>query len=223
MDFKFYVYILFDLCGIPRYVGKGHGKRWRKARRKDNPRVTALIKRNGLIGVIARSSLSEAEAFETEKAFIAAIGRENKQTGPLYNFTDGGEGTSGKIVTAKVRKAVSRANKGRRHSDEARARMRLAQKGRKHSEETKAKIAAAQRGRKASAESRAKQSLARKGRKMTPEWRAKLTAVLKREKSPEHKAKLRARLISYNKSAKRSPKGGNMPASALGNSEGFGS
>jgi len=38
---------------------------------------------------------SREEAVDMEKLLIAMIGRADKGNGPLFNFTDGGEGTSG--------------------------------------------------------------------------------------------------------------------------------
>lgn len=34
----FYVYVLFDWRGIPRYVGKGKGNRWLDHERKSDPK-----------------------------------------------------------------------------------------------------------------------------------------------------------------------------------------
>lgn len=99
-DRRFYVYVIFDLDGIPRYVGKGNGRRWLAhfgtKRKHPNRRLAALIKRAGdadLPRLKIREGLTNAEACEVEVNLIAAIGR--GKHGPLLNMTDGGEGFAG--------------------------------------------------------------------------------------------------------------------------------
>ena len=99
----YFVYILFDWLGIPRYVGKGHGNRDESHECYTdpyNPGKNEFIEQtwimlNELPKSRIRENLSEVEAFETEKAFITAIGRADLGKGPLVNLTDGGEGFSG--------------------------------------------------------------------------------------------------------------------------------
>jgi len=101
----FYVYVLFRPNGIPCYVGKGSGQRWRRRdRHKRNPHLGHIIRLAGadLPAVIVRDGLAEHEAFDTEQAFIAAIGRE--PSGPLVNLSDGGEGPSGAVKDAEWRR-----------------------------------------------------------------------------------------------------------------------
>jgi hypothetical protein len=89
----FYVYVLFDAFGVPRYVGKGRRNRWLMHERSSDPKE--FIERTWLmLGEIpkikVRENLYEADAYETEIALIAAIGR--SPHGPLVNMTNGGEG-----------------------------------------------------------------------------------------------------------------------------------
>ena len=97
---SFYVYILFNARGLPRYVGKGRGRRWNDHERsidKHNRAKNGFIRRTlAALGEIpkikVRENLSEAEAFATEIVLIAAIGRLDLKTGPLTNMSAGGTG-----------------------------------------------------------------------------------------------------------------------------------
>jgi uncharacterized protein YaiI (UPF0178 family) len=129
---RFYVYILFRLDGRPCYVGKGKGNRWQDHDRyASNIHLRRIIAKSGgpLPGVIVRDGLTEDEAYATEIAFIAAIGRE-ANGGPLVNMTDGGEGlrnpapeTLEKIKAARKRQKII-------HTAETRLRISLSNKGR---------------------------------------------------------------------------------------------
>jgi hypothetical protein len=103
----YYVYVLFDWLGTPRYVGKGkHGSK--RPREYQHERVSdpVNILKNEFIentwimfGEIPKTVIcnhvSEREAFATERAVILALGRLDNGTGVLTNMTNGGEGTSG--------------------------------------------------------------------------------------------------------------------------------
>lgn len=100
----YYCYGLFDWLGVPRYIGKGKdGSKRENSHHKQfdlvNWRKNEFIEQTWIIldeipKVIIRKNLTEKEAFETEIALIAAIGRIDKGTGTLVNMTDGGEGQS---------------------------------------------------------------------------------------------------------------------------------
>ena len=54
--------------------------------------------------------LTFQESRDWERFFIQALGRKDLETGPLYNLTDGGEGTSNlSAVTKQQRSAAQRA------------------------------------------------------------------------------------------------------------------
>jgi len=103
---KFYVYILFDLNGVPRYVGKGHGKRWfshEKSKNKFNRRKREFINSTlAALGEIPkvkiRENIEESEAFDIEVAFIRAIGI--YPDGPLVNRTTNRNGPSSTTIKA---------------------------------------------------------------------------------------------------------------------------
>lgn len=157
---RFYVYVLVRPNGKPFYVGKGtrnrmykHDTEARKGCECRKCRVIRKIWRNG--GEIVRYTViatdDEQEAFAAERETIAFFGREN-----LCNLTDGGEGTSGRVVSEKVRQRFVNYWKGRPRppvSAETRARLSMAHKGHKRS-----------LGRKATEETRRKMSEAKKGK-----------------------------------------------------------
>lgn len=101
LDHIFYVYAVFDKEGIIRYIGKGHGSRW-KVHRKTYCDA-AIVK--------IRDKLNEEEAFDVEKELIQLIGRQLDETGPLINRQVGG----GKAVwcTDKTRRLLSELSKRR--------------------------------------------------------------------------------------------------------------
>ena len=170
-----YVYVVFWPHGEPAYVGKGKSERWvsHHHSKKSHPITSFSRKHRNAPRVKVRETLTEAEAFEIEKALIAAIGR--VPHGPLLNMTDGGEGTSGFKRTAE---SVERSANTRR--------------GRIVSEETRRKIGAANSGRKQTPEEKQKRSQSLKGRVITPEAIEKTRIVnIGRKKSDECKEKLR--------------------------------
>lgn len=100
----YYVYAYLREDGSPYYIGKGkdarlHSKQ-RSVHKPSKDRITILL-----------DCLSEDDAFEWERFFIAAYGRQDKGTGILRNKTDGGEGTSGHIKSLDVRQRTSEALK----------------------------------------------------------------------------------------------------------------
>jgi len=86
----FYTYMWLREDGTPYYVGKGYGTR---AWRRGCPPHDRIIVQE-----------SEDEAVQAEIFLIAFYGRKDKGTGILHNFTDGGEGTSGRKWTEDQRR-----------------------------------------------------------------------------------------------------------------------
>lgn len=211
-DYYVYRWLRPD-TGAVFYVGKGRGDRdlQRKKHNKIVTRIVAKLERLGLQHTVERirGGLTEAEAFDLERAEIAKFGRVNNGTGTLANMTDGGEGASGVIRSAETRAKLSASLKGntnmlgRTHAPETRAKIgatKLGNKyfeGKSHSAEARAKIADAARGNKnmlgkeRSAETRKKLSVANTGKTHSEETRKKLSiANIGRKNSPEARAKI---------------------------------
>lgn len=195
---KYYVYQLrLETSETPFYIGKGKGDRAWKHFRPCNLRThshknhTILkAKKDGVRVVveIIHQNLTESESFDLEMKEIAKHGRADVGTGYLTNNTDGGEGTSGHVMTTEHKNKISRANKGKKRTPETRAKMSASFKGRKLSAEHVEMIQLRNTGRKASKETKAKMSAARIG-KPRPEHGPKVSAALTGVKHPPERVK----------------------------------
>jgi hypothetical protein len=139
------------------YVGQGYGRRpWRKERR--DPQVDALIASGEAVGPEIIASLETQEQAWTEEIRVIALYGRICDGGTLLNKTLGGPGSRGIKMTQEhkeklcaashtaeaIAKAAA-ANRGRKHSDAAREKMRASHLGKlsgPHSEERKAAIRA---------------------------------------------------------------------------------
>lgn len=181
----FYVYVYLDplypiyseygdlkFDNLPIYIGKG--KDWRlkeHLRKTNNPIFRNKIKcwkRKGIDPIIIkiRENLTEQEAWDLEKKYIATIGRLDQGKGPLLNLTDGGDGPAGRIPWNKGKST------GWVPSDEARAKMSATHKGKPKSWETRARMSASSKGKPKSDAHRASLSKAGKGKSYHP-WKGK--------------------------------------------------
>jgi hypothetical protein len=107
MTFYVYTYVIDD---VPRYVGKGMGSRW-KAHRKATSHLGRKLQQvkqstNEWLTPIVVNCENEEAAKTEEKRLIALYGREDLGTGPLYNLTAGGDGTSGHRVTEATKQKI---------------------------------------------------------------------------------------------------------------------
>ena len=123
---------------------------------------------------------TEAECFAKERELIAFYGRRDKGLGPLVNLTDGGEGTSGAVLSeefCKKNKERLKGNqyaKGVKHTEAMNKAKSERSKNRKHSPESIVKM----REFSNSPEGKAKKSAATKGRKQSEEQIAKRVAAV---------------------------------------------
>jgi hypothetical protein len=144
---NFYVYLYIrenstkhGEAGTPYYVGKGKGMRaFNRHHRVHTPKNPSMI-------VFVGRDLSETAAHALEIETIAKYGRIDNGTGCLANLTDGGEGQSGRIVSAEERRRKSEwmkahPNEGNRllvvtcHTPEVRAKAAASNRGKKRSDE----------------------------------------------------------------------------------------
>jgi hypothetical protein len=200
----FYVYVIFRPDGRPCYVGKGQGGRWevhfRNARNKHLSNIVA--KAGGDLPVVkVRENLTEAEAFKTEVAWIAALGRK-KDGGPLVNATDGGDGVSGHVHSLGTRARISEAAKAQWESPEARARLSEAAKAQWESPEARARLSEVSKAMWQDPETRVRMAKGSKARWESPQARARKAESSKAQwESPE----ARARLSEASKAMWRTP------------------
>jgi len=83
------------------YIGKGKGCRaWTFSTRSEFWNKTK--DKHGVSVEIVLHGLTEDQAFYNEIQFIKWFGRRDKNEGCLVNLTDGGEGASGSIASAKA-------------------------------------------------------------------------------------------------------------------------
>ena len=101
--------------GTPYYVGIASNYR-----RPTHPhRHAAPVPKDHRLIRVLRWGLSWEEACKWEQRYIAHYGRKDKKTGILLNMTDGGEGAPGLIVSEATRQKLSRAQRGRPLTEEA--------------------------------------------------------------------------------------------------------
>ena len=104
MEYYTYAYLREDRT--PYYIGKGKGNRAYRRRKKDikPPKDKSRI-------ILLKQNLIEEEAFKHEIYMIAVFGRKDLGTGILHNKTNGGEGSSGRIMTEKEKEHLSKVMK----------------------------------------------------------------------------------------------------------------
>ena len=127
---KYYTYAYLRKDGTPYYIGKGKGNR-----AYGNHKGYVFVPPTDRV-LIIKQNLTEEEAFKHEIYMIAVFGRKDLGTGILWNRTNGGDGTSGTILTEKTRSKMSQGRMGNKNHFY----------GRNHSTQTKEKISKAKKG-----------------------------------------------------------------------------
>jgi len=146
-----YTYGSYEFDYEPFYVGKGKGMRYKRIKYRKNPyfeHKINKIKELGLEPIIVRfENLNENKSFKVEKQLIHIVGRYNTTSGPLVNMTDGGEGSSGKLMSQETRNKMSLTHRGhnhpmfgKHHSEKSKRLMSEKKKGTKLSDEHKRKV-----------------------------------------------------------------------------------
>jgi len=128
----YYVYFYLRKNFSPYYVGKGKNNR---AWKKDVGEIKCPKDKSKII--LVEQNLTELQAFTLERYYIRWFGRKDLGTGILRNRTDGGEGSSGRILSEETKRKISLSEKGKEAPN----------KGKPHSEQTKKKISEKHKGR----------------------------------------------------------------------------
>jgi len=124
----------------PYYIGKGC-----KDRAFSNQRsIQAPVDKSFI--VFLQEGMTEQEAFALEKYAISLYGRIDKNSGTLWNLTDGGEGSSGLVMPENVKQKIAQKLTGQRRPPEVIEKIAKARIGFKHSQETKEKMSRSRTG-----------------------------------------------------------------------------
>jgi hypothetical protein len=135
MNSNYYTYAYLRKDRTPYYIGKGKENRAyvRSGRSIRPPKDKSII-------IILKTFILEEEAFRHEVYMIAVFGRKDLGTGILHNKTNGGEGSSGGIISEETKEKLRSANMGKQLSDETKRKIGDVGKGREHTKETKRKM-----------------------------------------------------------------------------------
>lgn len=194
-----YVYVIFRITGEPCYVGKGKGRRWKKHFTEAgcaNDHLRRIIKQHGssLPVVKVREGLTNDEAIATEIAFIAALGREQDGSGPLVNFTLGGDGANGYVHTPERIEKIRQTHIGKKKSELHRKKLSEFRKEFRYTEEQKLALSNGHFAQWAKPGAREALSEKTKGRPVSEETKAKMRTgwLTRAPASEESRAKMRA-------------------------------
>jgi hypothetical protein len=105
---QYYTYAYLREDGTPYYIGKGKDRR----RYVKGDRTVFPPEDKSRI-IILKENLTEKEAFKHEVYMIAVFGRKDLGTGILRNMTNGGDGTSGLIISDETKRKMSESGKNK--------------------------------------------------------------------------------------------------------------
>ena len=146
LDKQFYVYVhMKSTDDSVFYVGKGC--KYRSTSKNGRSEYWhRIVEKHGLVVEIVKNNMTFEEANAYEVYLIAKLKQEGCN---LCNLTNGGEGRTGYIVKDETKLAISKKNKGKKRSDETKAKMQGNKNalGAKRSKETRAKMSASKKGR----------------------------------------------------------------------------
>lgn len=134
-----YLHIKLD-TGEPFYIGKGDLKRAHYSKGRSR-HWNNIVDKHEFDVIILEDNLTDKESLEREIYWIDRIGRKDLEKGPLVNFTNGGEGNSGRVCSLETKKKIGNKLTGRVFSEEWKKKISESGKKRKPmSEETRKKI-----------------------------------------------------------------------------------
>ena len=111
MNNNFYTYAYLRKNKTPYYIGKGkYHKSGKYHRAYYGKHCTRIPVKERIL--ILKDNINEEEAFKHEKYMIKVFGRKDLGTGILHNKTDGGEGSSGYILSEDRKRKLSESNSG---------------------------------------------------------------------------------------------------------------
>lgn len=165
------------------YVGKGRGNRAHRMsrRNKHHQAIVSKVHREGF-GVevrIVASGLDEDEAFRIECERIAFW----REAGvDLANYTNGGQGCSGRKLTDEAKAKIGAAHKGKIVSDETKAKFSASRRGKKNKKHSN-RLPYTEERKKAISQRLTGEKHFMFGKKHSEETRAKMSASAKARKS----------------------------------------
>lgn len=168
---EYYIYAYLRESNLtPYYIGKGKGRRaWQYHYPVSKPKNKNLI-------VILEANLTEVGSIALERWLIRWWGRKDLNTGILHNKTDGGDGTTNRILTEETKRKISQSHKGIKMSEESIMNMRLAKANMTAS--TRQKMSLAKKGKCVGSKN------SNYGNKWTDEMKANMSALKKSKSKP---------------------------------------